>query len=874
MKLPFARQFERLSWSLILLAIALVLLGALLLDYFEQNLIPTLAILAVTGSVFFAGFRYIRERWIVGHPTPNFKTLAETTAAGIIVYRGEDILYANEQATALSGYSFAELRQLRLWDLVHPDYRNEARSRAQQRLAGTRPRERYEIKVVTKPGEQRWFEVAADGIDFDGERAGLVTAYDITARKLADAAARQAINDEQSARKETEAARQRLSNVLECISDAFFAVTPDKRLLYINAQATDMTGLQLDAVIGKPLATVFPPEVCESFVAALDRAIETREPNKHEHYFADWQRWFEVCIYPAQDCVSIFFNELTEQRRADAALRESEARFRALFAQAAVGLALVRPDGHPTLVNDKLCEILGYPREQLLERGFAVLADVPDYTLFAAHLEQLLAGAIGDFTLQQRFRGANGETRWATVTVSLAAEGAHAREMIYVIEDITARKLAEERLSYIATHDTLTGLPTRSLFLDRLQRTCDAAVRSGALVAVVLLNLRRFKQINETLGLVAGDALLQLAAARLSRTGASNVARLGGDEYALAFSANDESDVALKVQSILDRFAQPFTLEQQSLFVSATSGIAVYPSDGESAETLLRNAAVALHRNRAQGGMTFNFYAAEMNARAYERLTLEQAMHHALERNEFVIHYQPQVSPDGRLLALEALLRWQHPELGLLLPGEFVPIAEESGFIAAIGTWVIRTVCQQHLTWRAAGMPPVTVAVNVSPQQFALPLAEEVSRILLETRVTGSVLEFEITETVLMRNAEATLNTLRALASQGIRFAIDDFGTGYSSLSYLKRFPIEVLKIDRSFVTGIPDDRNDVGIASAIIAMGHQLGMRVIAEGVENAAQRSFLLEHGCDGIQGFLYSAAVDAAHAERWLAASSPFA
>ena len=873
MKLPFVRQFARVSWSFIVLAIALVLLGALLLDYFDQNLLPTLAILAVTGSAFYAGLRYIRERWIVGHPTPNFKTLAETTAAGIIVYRGDDILYANEQATALSGYSSAELQQLRLWDLVHPDYRSEARSRAQQRLAGTRPRERYEIKVVTKPGEQRWFEVAADGIDFDGERAGLVTAYDITARKLADAAARQAINDEQSARKEVEAARQRLSNVLECISDAFFAVTPDKRLLYINARATEMTGVQLDDVIGKPLDTVFPPEICESFVAALDRAIASREPNKHEHYFAGWQRWFEVCMYPAQDCVSIFFNELTEQRRALAALRESETRFRALFAQAAVGLALVRPDGHPTMVNDKLCEILGYSRERLLEQGFAVLSDAPDYALFAARLDQLLAGETKEFTLQQRYRGANGETRWANVTVSLASEQSKIREVIYVVEDLTARKLAEERLSYVATHDTLTGLPTRSLFLDRLQRTCDAAQSSGELVAVVLLNLRRFKQINETLGLVAGDALLQLAAARLSRSGASNVARLGGDEYALAFSANDESDVALKVQATLDRFAQPFSLNEQSLFVSATSGIAVYPIDGESPDTLLRNAAVALHRNRAQGGMTFNFYAAEMNARAFERLTLEQAMHHALERNEFVIHYQPQVSAEGKLLALEALLRWQHPELGLLLPGEFVPIAEESGFISAIGMWVIREVCNQHLTWRAAGMPKVIVAINVSPQQFALPLAEEVARILAETQVAGSVLEFEITETVLMRNAEATLNTLRALARQGIRFAIDDFGTGYSSLSYLKRFPIEVLKIDRSFVTGIPDDRNDVGIAAAIIAMGHQLGMRVIAEGVETAAQRSFLLDHGCDGIQGFFHSPAVSAAEAGNWLNAASPF-
>lgn len=371
MKLPFAKQFARLSWSFIVLALALVLLGALLLDYFEQALIPTLAILAVTGSAFYAGFRYIRERWIVGHPTPNFKTLAETTAAGIIVYRGEDILYANEQATSLSGYSFAELQQLRLWDLVHPDYRNEARARAQARMAGVAARDRYEIKIVTKPGEQRWFEIAADSIEFDGKLAGLVMAYDVTARKLADAAARQAINEEQAARKAVELARQRLSNVLECISDAFFAVNAEKRLLYINARATEMTGLKLDDVLGKPLATVFPPQVCESLVAALDTAIATHQPNKREHYFAEWQRWFEVCIYPANDCVSIFFNELTEQRRADSALRASEARFRALFTQAAVGLALVRPDGHPTMVNDKLCEILGYPRERLLAGFYA-----------------------------------------------------------------------------------------------------------------------------------------------------------------------------------------------------------------------------------------------------------------------------------------------------------------------------------------------------------------------------------------------------------------------------------------------------------------------------------------------------------------------
>ena len=419
----------------------------------------------------------------------------------------------------------------------------------------------------------------------------------------------------------------------------------------------------------------------------------------------------------------------------------------------------------------------------------------------------------------------------------------------------------------------MTGLPTRSLFLDRLQQACEEAQRKHQLVAVILVNLKRFKQVNETLGLVAGDLLLQHAAARLSRTASTTVARLGGDEYALLFNAEDENDITLKAQAIIDHFAQPFSISEVALFVGVNAGIAVFPNDGSDPEILLRNAAVALHRSRSNGSMVFHFYATGMNERALERLTLEEAMHHGLERDQFVLHYQPQVSRSGELICLEALLRWQHPTLGLLPPAEFIPIAEESGFIVAIGEWVIRQVCDQYNRWKESGLRVVPIAVNVSPHQFGPRLIPQVRRILEETGTPGSALEFEITETVLMRNAEASRATLLELNALGIRFAIDDFGTGYSSLNYLKRFPIDVLKIDRSFVIGIPQVKQDSGIAAAIITLAHNLGMLVIAEGVETQTQLDFLYAHGCDGIQGFNYSRALAPAETALWLAEVKPF-
>lgn len=874
MKLPFTKQFTRLSWSFIALALALIVATAVLLDHFDPDLFVVMATLSVAGTLFYAGFRYIRERWVLGHPTPNFKTLAETTAAGIIVYAGENVVYANRQASTISGYSRAELSQLRLWGLVHPDYRLEARQRALERLEGRRPRERYELKILTKAGEQRWVEIAADGIAFNGGRAGLVTAYDITGRKLAEAAARQAINEEKTAKENVEIARERLSNILECISDAFFAVDKAQRVLYLNKRATEMLGRPAEQVVGQSIDSVFPRETCLSFIEAFERSLGSGMPDKHEYYFREWQRWFEVCLYPSADFVSILFNELTQQRRADEALLESEMRFRTLFTQVAVGLALVQSDGRPVMVNDKLCEILGYSREQLLEQGFAVLSGAPDYPAFSAKVKELLDGQMTELRALLRYASAGGSPRSANVTVSLtsSAQG-DPRNLIYVVEDMTARMLTEERLSFISTHDVLTGLPTRNLFLDRLQHACAEAHGSGRLIAVVLLNLKRFKQINETLGLSAGDLLLQHAGARLSRIAATTVARFGGDEFALLFGAGDENDITQRVQAIVEQFDEPFSLDGRALHVKVKAGIAVYPSDATESEMLLRDAAIALTRSRADNHTTFHFYATEMNVRALERLSLEEAMHRALARKQFILHYQPQVNCRGEIICFEALLRWQHAELGLMTASDFVPIAEESGFISTIGEWVLHEACEQHHRWRSSVPANVRIAVNVSPQQFGPHLVPQVNQILKETSTPGSALEFEITETGLMRNADASRETLAQLSALGIRFAIDDFGTGYSSLNYLKRFSIDVLKIDRSFVTGIPSDKQDTGISAAIIAMAHNLGMSVVAEGVETQTQLDFLYDHGCDAVQGYYFSPAVAEHKVAAWLAATPPF-
>ena len=425
--------------------------------------------------------------------------------------------------------------------------------------------------------------------------------------------------------------------------------------------------------------------------------------------------------------------------------------------------------------------------------------------------------------------------------------------------DLEERKRVEQSIRHMAHHDALTGLPNRSLFRDRLTHAMAQADRYHQRLAVMFLDLDRFKAINDTLGHNVGDQLLKIAAERLRSCvrDSDTVARLGGDEFTVIVEdIVEDHDAAAVAQKILDTLSQPFNLYGHEVFISVSVGVTLYPSDDENADNLLRNADSAMYRAKEFGRNNFQFYVAEMNIKARERLRLESSLRRALDRNEFMLYYQPRVSLEsGRVIGAEALLRWRHPEMGLVPPSEFIPILDETGMIIPVGDWALREACRQNREWQDSGLPPIRVAVNLSVRQFIQKdLADTIVRALEAANLSAEHLEVEITEDLFLEHNQTNIITLARLKNMGIHISIDDFGTGYSSLSYLKRLPIDTLKIDQSFVRDIGDPDNKA-IASAIIAMAASLRLNVLAEGVETDEQLAFLRAQGCNEIQGFSFS-------------------
>ncbi|MDQ3261251.1 MAG: EAL domain-containing protein, partial [Pseudomonadota bacterium] len=439
------------------------------------------------------------------------------------------------------------------------------------------------------------------------------------------------------------------------------------------------------------------------------------------------------------------------------------------------------------------------------------------------------------------------------------------------IQDITERKRTEEQIRHLAFYDSLTSLPNRILFKEQLGQALQAARREDRYVAILFLDLDNFKRVNDTLGHTIGDFLLQEVGARLAQCVRgedsvarnpidqpnSTVARLGGDEFTVLLGRIAHSQDAAKVaQRILDSLSAPILVGGHELFVSASIGIAVYPFDGEEIETLLKNADAAMYHAKNDGRGRYHFYNPSMNATALEKLNLERSLRKALERGEFVLYFQPMIQGvTGEVIGNEALVRWQHPERGLILPNDFIPLAEETGLIAPIGEWVIEAACKQNFEWQRAGLPSVPVTVNLSSIQFHDPqLAMKVADILTRIDLDPRYLTLELTESMLMQDSERNVTTLLELRRLGVRIAIDDFGTGFSSFNYLKRFCVDHLKIDQSFVRDITHDQGNAAIAMAIMALARSLKLGVVAEGVETLEERDFLRANGSPDMQGFLF--------------------
>jgi diguanylate cyclase (GGDEF)-like protein/PAS domain S-box-containing protein len=484
----------------------------------------------------------------------------------------------------------------------------------------------------------------------------------------------------------------------------------------------------------------------------------------------------------------------------------------------------------------------------------------------------ILAGDVFSDVLINRRKDGTFYYEEKTITPLKDADG-RITHFISTGKDVTERMQAQEKLEFMAQHDALTELPNRALLLDRLKQSIARARWHRRMVAVLFLDLDRFKTINDTLGHEAGDQLLQQLGGRFSRSvrEGDTVARFGGDEFVILLDdVASDKDIGAVAQKVLDTLKAPFEIAQQHLYITASIGVSLFPNDGEDGATLLKHSDVAMYRAKEMGKNTYQFYSADMSARAFERLSLENSLRHALERHEFVLHYQPQYDVQtGRMFGVEALLRWQHPDFGLVPPADFIALLEETGLIVPAGEWVLEEAARQLHNWHAAGHRHLRLAVNLSPRQVQSGgLLGTVQRVLNRMPDESGWLELEITESLLVQQSQMQMETFESLRALGVRLAIDDFGTGYSSLSYLRRLPIDTLKIDRSFVRDVPGDADDSAITTTIIAMAQSLRLEVVAEGVENAAQRDFLSAYGCWRMQGYLFARPMPAAELTRLLA------
>ena len=558
------------------------------------------------------------------------------------------------------------------------------------------------------------------------------------------------------------------------------------------------------------------------------------------------------------------FNRMLDVRAdAEEALRASEERLHGIVHMAAEAIVVVNETFEIVLFNPTAEAIFGCTAAEVI--GVGVERFVPQRLREAARL--YLAGfAAGDSSvLRMGDHGeifglrASGEEFPLEISLSRIS---HSGKPLYsaVLIDLSARRRDEARLNALANYDPLTSLPNRALFHQRLQRSLLHAQRFNDGLAVLIIDLDRFKDVNDTLGHGAGDRLLQAVAGRLKGClrDVDTLARLGGDEFAVLLEKVTETRIVGNVaRKLLKAIAELLMLDDQEYHITASIGISTYPADGSDGMTMLKNADIAMYRAKARGKNNSQFYAAAMNTHSMARLSLEIGLRHALERGEFLLHYQPKVDiASGRITGMEALLRWMRPESGMVSPADFIPLAEETGLIVPIGAWVLAAACERNRAWQRQGMPPLRVAVNLSARQFVqASLVSDVARVLDASGLAPGWLELEITESMVMDNPERAIQTLRQLKSMGIALAIDDFGTGYSSLGYLKRFPIDTIKIDRSFIKDIPGNRDDATITRTIIDMTHNLRHKVVAEGVETLAQLNFLREHGCDEMQGYYFS-------------------
>lgn len=665
-----------------------------------------------------------------------------------------------------------------------------------------------------------------------------------------------------------------LNSIVEHAADGLITIDESGAILFFNNTAASMFGYSSNEMNGKNIKMLMADYYALQHDKFIRRFIDSgaskvlgegmREvlgKHKDGHDFPLDISISEVKIGNKRSFIGVLRDCTDRKKDQSQMLKLSRA-----IEQSADSIIITNYSGVIEYVNPSFSEVTGYSAAEAIGRTPNILkSGLQDDEFYKSMWKAILKGRVFRDVVINRKRDGSIYYEEKTITPLVDEHTGSVTHFISTGKDITDRMQAQQRLHYLAYYNALTELPNRSLYLERLNTAVTRAERHHNMLAVLILNMDRFKVINDTLGHEIGDSLLKEFTRRLSGLlrKEDTVAHLGGDTFAILIeevkNIDDIPDFIRKIQTLFENSFNPSGYE---LYTSVSIGVSIYPQDGLDSSTLVRNAEVAMYRVKSAGRNGYQFYTSDMNDKALVRLELETRLRKAIESEQFLLYYQPQVDLNTRkIIGLEALVRWQHPELGIIPPNEFIPLLEETGLIIPAGEWILHQACAQNRIWRDMGLPHVRVSVNLSPLQFRQKnLSRAIAKILKKENLSPDALELELTESSIMQSEDAVLRSLGTLYKMGIMLAIDDFGTGYSCLSYLKNMPINVLKLDKSFVDGLPDDKSDIGIARAIIAMAHSLDMRVIAEGVEREEQLRFLQQENCDVIQGYLFSRPIPA--------------
>ncbi len=680
----------------------------------------------------------------------------------------------------------------------------------------------------------------------------------------------------------TEAQEEYLQHILDSIQAGVMLVDPQtRRILEVNAFAAALAGRTREEIIGRICHGFVCPNAqdqCPILDQGQDGEQSVRKLLRADGSTRDILKSVSRIERGGKTILLETFIDVDDLLKAQEALGRSEATYRTLFMNTGTATVLLEEDTTISHANQEFEKLSGLPREQVEGRMSWTEFFSPESveSMLRHHVKRRVSPELAPRNYEADFVSPSGEHRLVRLTVAMLPGTSTS---VAAMEDITDQKRAEEQLRHQAFHDALTGLPNRLLLHDRLERSVESARRDGLDIAVLLMDLDRFKDVNDSLGHSVGDKLLQMVAQRLNGVvrRRDTVARLGGDEFVVVMDGPTSPEAVASVAGhILDTFAAPFVLEEHSLHMGLSIGLAMFPAHGDTPENLLKNADLAMYRAKERGRNTFDFFTNELNDQVVHRLMVATGLRRALASEGIEVHYQPKVvEPGNRIAGAEALVRWRREDGTLVPPDQFISVAEDTGLIMPLSDIVLRTACLQALAWRTAGHEHFTMAVNLSPRQFLQPgLSARIRAIVEETGLPASALEFEITETTLMSNLPETLEALEELARMGAAIVLDDFGKEYSSLGYIKKMPIEAIKIDRSFVSDLPDDEDDAAIVQTILTMARNLELRVVAEGVETSQQLWFLTNLGCREFQGYYFSRPLPAAEMTILLASKAPFA